>query len=462
MIIEHLGLATTSSTWYLVAGLFVLWVLTLPLLVRFRDGWSDVVLSLLGLSWLSFGLGILVRFLLLSHDAEWFASPSTHLAEIPAETVDFALSTAGIFWATFALGAVTMRLLPAPSVLTTLVRQADRFSPGQVVPAIVLSGACVVAAQLPGVPGALITPLSVLGSMWVIPATFVWTRHFSGEPRPPWQLAAVFIPDVLRFVLNPYREQILVMVLVVFASAIFARRRFRLLVVVPFVVVLAVLTTVAVAAYRQVLWSSVSPMDALRSTSLTELQGSSNSPVIENLQRFHVFDSLLLTVDLVPEVFPFAERNLLLEGVTRGIVPRLLNPDKQQSDEALRFQVTFWSYYNDPTLEQEDATATIAPSMPGSLYEAGGLTYVAIGGFLWALLLAILDRTTTQYRTPAAVGLYVLCAVQALAGIERDYALAMSTLLQTLLVFFALCAQAWLISRRPELAFRPRTAAPVP
>jgi hypothetical protein len=161
-------------------------------------------------------------------------------------------------------------------------------------------------------------------------------------------------------------------------------------------------------------------------------------------------------------VFPFAERNVLLEGVTRGLVPRFLNPDKQQSDEALRFQTTIWSYYNDPTLDQGDATATIAPSMPGSLYEAGGLLYVALGGFLWALLIAVVERTRAQQRTPAAVGLYVLCAVQALAGVERDYGMAMSTLLQTLLVFFVLCAHAWLVERRADHVFHPRTSAPTP
>jgi hypothetical protein len=65
----------------------------------------------------------------------------------------------------------------------------------------------------------------------------------------------------------------------------------------------------------------------------------------------------------------------------------------------------------------------------------------------------------TQDRTPAAVGLYALCAVQALAGIERDYAMAVSTLLQTLLVFFGLCALGLLADRRGEMLLKPRTAA---
>jgi hypothetical protein len=223
---------------------------------------------------------------------------------------------------------------------------------------------------------------------------------------------------------------------------------------VPLAAALAVVSTVAVGAYRQVLWPDVAAQERQQQPGLVKF-ALSGMPLWENVQRFHVFDSLLLTVDLVPDVFPYADRNPLLEGVTRGLVPRFLNPDKEQSNQALRFQTSIWAYYNDPTMDLADATAAIAPSMPGSLYEAGGLRDVAVGGFLWAALVALLTRVIAQHRTPAATGLYVLCAVQSLAGIERDYAMAMSTLLQTLLVFFALCALGLLAETRGELLFKP-------
>jgi hypothetical protein len=221
-------------------------------------------------------------------------------------------------------------------------------------------------------------------------------------------------------------------------------------------------STVVVTSYRQILWFGLPATEVLTNPSLAELERWSTNPLMDNLERFHVFDSLLLTVDLIPDVFPFAERNPLIEAVTRGVLPRFLNPEKELSDQPARFQTRIWSYYNDPTLELEDATAAIAPSMPGSLYEAGGLRDVAVGGFLWAMLLAMVTRAMAQQRTPAAAGLYVLCAVQALAGLERDYAMAMSTLLQTLLVFFGLCALGLLSERRGELSLRPRTASPTP
>lgn len=464
MINEPVGIATTATTWYWLAGITVLWAMTFPLLVRGWKQFSDIGMSLLGLAWVAFGFGIVGRFLLLTVDAEVFASPSLHLAELPSEAVDFALLTAGLFWLTFTIGAVIVLALPPPRALTLLLRQADRFSPDAALPAIAFCSGCVLAVLLLPLPAALITPMSVLGSMWVIPATLVWSSHFTERRRPAWVLAVVFMPAIIRLVLSPYREQLLVMVLVVLASAIHARRRLNPFVMAPLVVAFALVSTMLVGTYRQVLsWNEISDSatgQSLRDRPFADFVFSGNSVWLENLQRFHVFDSLLLTVDLVPDVFPYAERRPLLEGVTRGLVPRFLNPAKDQSNQALRFQTSIWAHYNDPTLDYEDATAAIAPSMPGSLYEAGGLRDTAIGGFLWAALIAVITRVIADHRTPAAVGLYVLCAVQALAGLERDYAMAVSTLLQTLVVFFMLCALHLLSERRGTVLLKTRPLAP--
>jgi hypothetical protein len=454
VINEPVGIATTAMTWYLLAGLVILWLVSFPLLVRTWYRTTDVIMSPLGLSWIAFGFGIVIRFVLLTIDAETFASPSLHLVELPAETVDLALMTAGLFWLAFTMAAVLVQALPSPRAMATLMRQADRLSPESVLPAIAVCSGCVLVVLALPLPAALVTPLSVLGSMWVIPATVLWVSHFRGQRRPAWMLAAVFMPGAIRLVFSPYREQILVMALVVLASAIYARRRLNPLILVPLALALVVVSTIAVASYRNVLWADEALQELQRQGDVSRF-AFSGAPLWENLQRFHVFDSLLLTVDLVPDVFPFADRNPLLEGVTRGLVPRFLNPNKVQNDQAMRFQTSIWSYYNDPTLDFEDATAAIAPSMPGSLFEAGGQRDVAIGGFLWAALLALLARVMTQHQTTAAVGLYALCAVQALAGIERDYAMAMSTLLQTLLLFFGLCALGLLAERRGELLLRP-------
>jgi hypothetical protein len=438
MIIEHTGLQTSTLTWCLAVGLLALWALSLPLLVRIRDGWEQVLMSLLGLAWVGFAVGIVFRFFLLAYDAEGYASPSTSLPNRPPAVVNLALASAALFWVCFVAAALAARLLPLPSLLATLLRRPANLSPSAMLHTTVVSGICVVAALLPSTPASLATPLSVIGSMWVIPATSTWIRWFRGAPVPALLLAGTLAPGVIRLVLSPYREHMLVVALVVLVAAVFSGRRLRLTVALPVAALLVLLSTTAVSTYRQVMWGGVATGDALSRVSLADWDARPfDAPWSEILRRFHDFDSLLLTVDLVPGVLPYSNRNMLMEGVTRALIPRILDPTKRASDEGLQFQTLIWSFDDDPT--REEGTASIAPSMPGSLYAAGGLTEVIGGALLWGLLVSSLEHLKTQLYSPVSAGLHVLFAVQALAGIERDYSAAFSNMAQTFVMLVSVC-----------------------
>jgi hypothetical protein len=88
---------------------------------------------------------------------------------------------------------------------------------------------------------------------------------------------------------------------------------------------------------------------------------------------------VLLTVDLVPTVFPFRDEPVLTDALVRGFVPRLFMPDKELSDRGQEFARTIWAY--DSGIE---SGAAIAPSMPGDLYHAGGTVTVALGRYVGA------------------------------------------------------------------------------
>jgi hypothetical protein len=274
--------------------------------------------------------------------------------------------------------------------------------------------------------------------MWVIPATAMWIRWFQGESTPWLMLAATLVPGVLRLVLSPYREHVLVVLLVVLIAAVVTGRRLRLAAAVPLATLLVLLSTTVVSTYRQVLWGGSTTDDALARVSLAQWENRPfDAPWTEILRRFHDFDSLLLTVDLVPDVLPYSDRDMLLEGVSRALIPRLLDPTKRASDEGLLFQTRIWAFDDDPT--RDTGTASIAPSMPGSLYAAGGLVEVIGGALLWGLLVSCLERLKAAWPSPISAGYHVLLAVQALAGIERDYAAAFANMVQTLVVFLGLC-----------------------
>src|SRR4051794_15757760 len=297
MILENTSLQTSALTWYLALGLLAFWAITLPLLVRMRGGWEPALMSLLGLAWIGFGVGIVFRFFLLAYDAEAFASPSTTLANRPPAVVNLALSSAGLFWLCFVAAALAARLLRVPQLLVTLVRRPGNLTGSSLLPTTVISCVCVVAALHPSTPAALATPLSVLGSMWVIPATSAWIRWFRGEPVLWLTLITTLTPGVLRLVLSPYREHLLVVALVVLVAAVFSGRRLRLAVVIPIAALLVLLSTIAVSTYRQVMWWDVTADDAISRVSLAQWEDRPfDAPWTEVLRRFHDFDSLLLTV----------------------------------------------------------------------------------------------------------------------------------------------------------------------
>ena len=449
MIIENPGLQTSPLTWALALGLLVGWALTLPLLLRVRGRWEEVVMNLTGLAWLGFGLGVVFRFFILAVDAEVYANPSTKLAERAPAVVDFALTSAGLFWICFVAAALAVRVLPVPRLMRALVSRSEVLAAPSFLSTIALTG-CIVASLLPMTPAPLVTPLAVVGSMWVVPATVLWVGAFSGVPTPRLSLVGALTPGLIRLVLSPYREHFFVTALVVLLAAIAAGRRIRLALLIPTCVVLVLSSTIAVGTYRQVIWAGAAPSEALSRVSFGIWEERPfEAPWSENVRRFHSFDSLLLTVDLVPDVFPFSEHNLLLEGLTRGLIPRLIDPAKQQSDAGLRFQTQIWSFDDDPT--RDERTASIAPSMPGSLYEAGGMIEVIGGAVLWGLLVAFIDRLKSTLSSPVSAGLHVLWAVQAFAGIERDYSAAFANMLQTLVMFLCVC---FVLGRR-ELARSP-------
>jgi hypothetical protein len=438
MVNEPLGLQTTWVTWTIALALGAGWVATLPLIVRVRSGWAATFTSLAGLTWLAFGLGILFRFLILSYDSVAFGDRSTRLLERAPEIVDYTLINAGVYWASFVAAVLLVRVVPITRPIS-LLNGFERIASANAIPVVVLGfSASVVLALVGSTPAALVTPLSLLGTMWVVPATMVWLRHFSGSPQSPLILGLVLVPGLTRAVMSPYREHVLLLLLVPIFGAMFAGKRIPLRIAAPWALALALGSTILIGAYRQFLWFDLPASDVLDRISLAEwIEEPYDAPWTENIRRFHVFDSLLLTVDLIPDALPYSGRNVLLEGVTRGLIPRLLDPQKGQSDAGQRFQMLFWMFDANP--EAELATAAIAPSMPGSLFEAAGMVFVASGAFLWGLLVAGIDRAARNLSTPVAAGLHALCSLQALAGLERDYTMAFSTLLQTLLVF-GVCA----------------------
>jgi hypothetical protein len=207
----------------------------------------------------------------------------------------------------------------------------------------------------------------------------------------------------------------------------------------------------AVQAYRDFLWGGAAAAELVEEKAVKQSDEfvEPDPDWLISLRRFHGLDSVLLTVDLVPTVFPFRDEPVVTDALVRGFVPRLFMPNKELSDRGPEFARTIWAY--DSGIE---SGAAIAPSMPGDLYHAGGTATVALGALVWGLLLGLIDRWKDALAPGGRVAVLVLLATQAAPSVERDFVHCTATMLQSLVVIVVIGAalgQFW----RPRAARAP-------
>jgi len=290
----------------------------------------------------------------------------------------------------------------------------------------------------------------------MVPAVIVWWDHFR-RPGAKWQIAGVhaiaLLPALVRGWVSPYRENLAPIVLIPLIAAIFAGRRPALRKMVPTSLICLLVMSSLVSSYRRIKWENVRPEEVLgelREGGVSGwLAGTSDEPV----RRFHAFDSMLLTVRLVPALQPYSGRNLLLAPFIRGFIPRFVYSGKSGADAGINFGTRIWAFDNPAARERSGAA--IAPSMPGDLYDAGGLLYIALGGLIWGSLLGLVDGWKDHLPEFCAAAVTVLVATQCAMSVERDFDNSLSTLIQTLLVCVLIAGVMALGRRRnPEFAAR--------
>jgi hypothetical protein len=432
-ISSGLGLAYGSFTLVLALGLTGLWLVSLVLLYRRDRGWRSIPLSLLGWSWIGFGLAFVARFWVLSIDAVNFGDMSERLVAMPPSVIDQALLLSLLYWGSVLLA---YRLVPVPRV--NPLSSVDAVAGGRRAVAafdalaVIAVVAMVLEADVERTPPALVRPLSLIGSLWVVPAVSAWFLALrDGRPRLAVRRWIYLLPGLVSFALEPFRERLLLMLLIPLIAALCAGRRPRLAPLLLVLAIFAITSTLAVSWYRQVVWDGESVMATNEYLDPAVWRKDPYyAPWTALLRRFHSFDSLVFHAYLVPDVVPFEERNPFLDMLLEGFVPRALWPDKPESRRAMIFSVTLWSYGE----EDRGAEANIAPSMAGDLYGVGGWLWVALGAAAWGVLLAVLDCWRERLSPGGQAVVIAMLALLAAGGIERDFPRAAATLLQSAIV----------------------------
>ena len=440
------GLNSNVITWIAFAVLVLILAASLGAMTPIRlRGWRAVPTTLFGWVWLGFGLDIVLRFVTLSCDSFDFGNQTLRLALLPAATVNFSLLLAGLDWVCFLVAYSALRRTALPNPLFPLTDAGTRSTQKSMIVIFVSTAGCVYLSTSGKLPASLITVFALIGSMWVFPAGALWYNTFF---KRRWRIRFVHVlsvaPATIGLIFNPYREGLVVVVILIFVAALFAGCRPRLSRVVLAGLGLIVVSTFAIQSYRKFYWLG-EDVETVLSTSSGWSLNSLDAPWIEPLRRFHGFDSLLLTVSQIPDVMPYSGENIFVTGITQAFVPRLINANKGQDNEGVLFGQTIWGQ---GSAGSTSSAAPISPSSTGTLYAAGGPLFVVLGSLTWGVLVGLCESWKRVLSPSAQTGVVAFWALGFAAAIERGFMHNFSTLLQQMIVLSGVLAFAALRTRR--------------
>jgi hypothetical protein len=455
------GLQTNFATWIIATGMIAVWVLSVRLVPGWAtEGWPSVLKSLYGFVWLDFGLDIVLRFLMLSYNAVEWGNGTPRLIALDAEIVNPTLLYCGLFWSLVAVAyRFAVRRKGAGPLAVTRGFTLDLIYAAAIPVALICSALFYGIHGANIIPLALLTPLGGVASLYALPATIVWWDHYR-RPGPWWRVGSTplltLMPAVVNGWFSPYRENLAPVFLIPLLAALFAGRRPKLRVLVPVGIVCFLVLTTFVSAYRSIKWGNARPEEVASEIGSAGVVDWFTGNWAEHLSRFHSFDSVLLTVHLVPLAKPYSGRNVLVGPFLRGFVPRFLNPDKGLWDAGERFGKEIWAYDNAESRDHQGAA--IAPSMPGDLYEAGGVLYIALGALIWGSLLGLADGWKNHLPTYCAAAITALLCTHCAMSVERDFDHSVTGLIETFLLLIVVVGLIALVRRRSaefEVAFDP-------
>jgi len=438
-----MNLQLSVTTWLLFFSVLLFWVASAMLAenrhARAALKWKIIPLSLFGFAWIDFGVIYIFRFLALLYDPVLFCATQFPMWEMPNHILSETFLYVGVYWSILCLGMVISkevfsRRLPRFLKRLTLIEVPGNFQALDLLASICIISILLVNSPWGLIPNMLLTPLGVIGSLWVIPPTIAWYFHFRGFKVSLGRRILYLVPGAIIFLLSPYREHLLRVVLCLLLPFLLTRPRVRLVRVCGLIGIFLLISSIILYIYRPFYWGDQSLKEASQYASWTTWKEEPRkAPWIMLANRFSGFDASALTVLLVPSVFPYENRNILKELMMTALIPRIVNWDKTTLGRGRSFSTSIWAYTERGEILDRES-APIAPSMFGDLWSSGGLGTVILGALVWGILIGLLECWRRVLPPGAAAVLIVFLAPLVGGGMERDFIHANATIIQSVIV----------------------------
>jgi hypothetical protein len=435
-------LEINQTTWLLFALTALLWAASAFLATDRASGdrltWRSIPLSIFGFVWLAFGIQFIFRFLLLAYDPILFRTTRFPPWMLTAGVLSRAWLALAIFWGLFCLSYAwaSNRMWKTSKTAGLQLERFISINNIRIYYAIcIVSSIIIIVTNIETIPRAIITPLGLFTSVYLIPLTIAWILYFKGEPIGIHRFMFI-IPGIIMYILNPYRQHLVMVVLALTIPAIQLKRNVSFYKVIIGIFISFIIFSIFNDIYRPMRWG---PTDKIGQEDVADKwetwkEDPTTSPWVKLANRFHAFDSVAITINAIPSFFPFSKRNVFTESMVRAVIPRAIIDTKPDVSQGRIFSSTIWSL-SERGLPMKRSTAMIAPSMVGDLYSANGLPFVLFGGMAFGLVVALLERFLPISGQASGCIVVAYFGVILAWALEGDFANSVATLIQHFVVF---------------------------
>jgi hypothetical protein len=237
---------------------------------------------------------------MLSYNAVEWGNGTMRLAALSTRVINLTLAYCGLYWMLVVLGfALARRRSTAGPFMVARSFDVQRAQTTAIPMAVMASITFYLVEGASPLPLVLITPLSLLADLYVVPAAIVWWDHFR-KSEPWWGVGAtrlvVLLPAVVRSWRSPYRENLAPLLLIPLIAAIFAGRRPPMRKLLPAGLASFLIFTSIVGVSRRMEWDHVRAEEVENEMQRAGAFDWITGTWAESLHRFHGFDSVFASL----------------------------------------------------------------------------------------------------------------------------------------------------------------------